>query len=388
MAQVPATQTNTHLMQAMAENYSLDREEFLRTVRATCGMQAATPEEMAAFLIVAQRYDLSPITREIYAFPKKGGGIVPIVGIDGWVNLVNSHPQCDGFEFEVNNDDKGNLESITCKMHRKDRKVPVTVTEYLSECIRGTEPWRMKHRMLRHKSLIQAARYAFGFAGIYDEDEGRVIAENGPAQEPRRPPPASPPPAQIEHKPEAEQTAEQPHDPQTGEVAEEKAPQTTDDANQPTAELLAAKAAAPYLEAIAKQTTVENLTSWQKAHKAEFDAMPDAAYKIVAASYKSRKGVLAKAAKASISSGPAPKAAKATKVPNVEDPAEYEAFVEWANKTMDECTDLDVLESFFNGMIEGNRAALMPPDHDGLVEIFGRNEQRLKRAAGDNAEQG
>jgi hypothetical protein len=31
--------------------------------------------------------------------------------------------------------------------------------------------------MLRHKAMIQAARYAFGFSGIYDEDEGSKIAE-------------------------------------------------------------------------------------------------------------------------------------------------------------------------------------------------------------------
>jgi hypothetical protein len=39
----------------------------------------------------------------------------------------------------------------------------------------------MEHRMLRHKAMIQAARYAFGFAGIYDEDEGRTIADSSDA---------------------------------------------------------------------------------------------------------------------------------------------------------------------------------------------------------------
>jgi hypothetical protein len=78
-------------------------------------------------------------------------------------------------------------------MFRKDRGRPVTVTEYLSECRRGTEPWKMQHRMLRHKALIQAARYAFGFSGIYDEDEGEKIAEMRdvtPQDEPPAPPPA------------------------------------------------------------------------------------------------------------------------------------------------------------------------------------------------------
>lgn len=165
------------LLAYMADKYSLSEVEFSKTVRATCGLATATPEQFAAFLIVAKEYSLNPLTKEIYAFPSRGGGIVPIVSIDGWVNLVNSHGACDGFEFEMAHDDQGALVSCTCRMYRKDRKHPVTVTEYLVECIRATEPWKMQHRMLRHKSMIQAARYAFGFSGVYDEDEGRTIAE-------------------------------------------------------------------------------------------------------------------------------------------------------------------------------------------------------------------
>lgn len=165
------------LLDYMADKYSLTAEEFRKTVRATCGLATATPEQVAAFLIVAKEYNLNPLTKEIYAFPSKGGGVVPIVSIDGWVNLVNSNPKCDGFDFQMEHDDDGKLISCTCTMHRKDRAHPVVVTEYLDECTRATEPWKMQHRMLRHKSMIQAARYAFGFAGIYDEDEGRTIAE-------------------------------------------------------------------------------------------------------------------------------------------------------------------------------------------------------------------
>lgn len=169
-------QSKLMLLAYMADKYSLSEVEFSKTVRATCGLATATQEQFAAFLIVAKEYSLNPLTKEIYAFPSRGGGIVPIVSIDGWVNLVNSHGACDGFEFEMEHTDSV-LISCTCRMYRKDRKHPVTVTEYLSECIRATEPWKMQHRMLRHKSLIQAARYAFGFSGVYDEDEGRTIAE-------------------------------------------------------------------------------------------------------------------------------------------------------------------------------------------------------------------
>lgn len=176
----------------MSTRYGMEPAAFEATLRATV-IQKASKEELAAFLLVAKEYTLNPLTKEIYAFPARGGGIVPIVSIDGWVNLINSHPAADGFEFDMNHDDKGELVSCTCRMFRKDRSHAVTVTEYLSECIRSTEPWKMKHRMLRHKALIQAARYAFGFSGIYDEDEGHKIAEMRdvtPRDEPPAPPPA------------------------------------------------------------------------------------------------------------------------------------------------------------------------------------------------------
>ena len=136
----------------------------------------ATNEEFAAFLMVAKEYNLNPLLREIHAFPKKGGGIQPVISIDGWVSLINQNPQLDGYTFEWTNDAKGDPISCKCIMLRKDRKHPVVVEEFLSECIRPTEPWKMKHRMLRHKALIQAARYAFGLSGIMDADEAEAIA--------------------------------------------------------------------------------------------------------------------------------------------------------------------------------------------------------------------
>lgn len=165
----------------LADKYNMDAAAFEVTVRETCSpkgqnQRALSKAEFGAFMVVANEYGLNPLTKEIYAFPAKGGGIVPVLSIDGWVSLVNSHKQCDGFEFEMEHDEDGKLIACTCKMYRKDRSKPVAVTEYLDECIRPTEPWKMKHRMLRHKAMIQAARYAFGFSGIYDEDEGATIA--------------------------------------------------------------------------------------------------------------------------------------------------------------------------------------------------------------------
>ena len=183
----------------MADRFGMEVDAFEKTLRSTVFPAAGTAGEFAAFLLVCKEYDLNPITKEIYAFPKQGGGIVPIVSVDGWMKLVNSHPAFDGMDF-VEREDDGKLVSIECTIYRKDRAHPIAITEYYDECKRDTGPWKMKHRMLRHKAAIQCARYAFGFAGIYDEDEGEKIAL-APADASYGPP-ADPPPPEIEHKSE------------------------------------------------------------------------------------------------------------------------------------------------------------------------------------------
>jgi phage recombination protein Bet len=160
------------IVAAMAEQYGMMPEAFEATLRATVIPKNVTREQFAAFLLVAREHNLNPVTREIYAMPGKGGGIQPIVGVDGWCNIINSHPMFDGMEFADTLDDKGNVVSITCRIHRKDRQHPTEATEYLAECQQGTEPWRKwPRRMLRHKAMIQCARYAFSLAGIVDPDE-------------------------------------------------------------------------------------------------------------------------------------------------------------------------------------------------------------------------
>jgi len=189
----------------MAEQYGMDPRAFEMTVRAVClpqkaGDPPATREEFAAFLLVAKEYDLNPLLKEIYGFRGKGG-IQPVVSIDGWSSLINRRPELDGIEFDdhATPDGKG-LSAITARIWRKDRSKPIVVTEYMEECKRGTEPWqKWPRRMLRHKALIQAARYAFGFTGIVDPDEAERLAvtraETSAAVTSAPPPPEEPPPA-------------------------------------------------------------------------------------------------------------------------------------------------------------------------------------------------
>lgn len=164
----------------MSTRYGMEPAAFEATLRATVCKGNVSREEFAAFLLVAKEYRLNPLTKEIYAFPAKGGGIQPIVSIDGWCRIINEHPALDGIEFD-DVLEGGNLIAVTVRIYRKDRQRPTTVTEYMSECRRATDVWKTwPARMLRHKALIQGARYAFGFSGIVDPDEYERLTDVTP----------------------------------------------------------------------------------------------------------------------------------------------------------------------------------------------------------------
>ncbi|MCA3694223.1 phage recombination protein Bet [Aquidulcibacter sp.] len=151
--------------------------------------QQATDAQMVALMIVADQYGLNPFTKELYAYPDKQNGIVPVVSVDGWTRIVNQHEAMNGIEFRYADEFVTMAAGKPCPewceviITRKDREKPIVIREFLDEVYcppRGTfsGPWQSHtKRMLRHKTLIQGARIAFGFSGIYDEDEAQRIVE-------------------------------------------------------------------------------------------------------------------------------------------------------------------------------------------------------------------
>jgi phage recombination protein Bet len=195
MSTAVAKKETTSVVSTMAARYGTDSGKLLQCLKDTVFRDAKNESQLMALCLVANEYGLNPLTKEIYAFPdSKSGGIIPVVGVDGWARIINQHPQLEAIEYDYDNEG----EWVECIITRKDRSKPLRVREYMSECIRipakdkPPTPWQTHPmRMLRHKATIQAARLAFGFAGIKDPDEAeRIIeavdAESKPAFRPVR----------------------------------------------------------------------------------------------------------------------------------------------------------------------------------------------------------
>lgn len=184
-AAVPAKQSDP-LTVAVAKRFGMSPDAFAMALRSTVLPRVKDPEtkqwrdptagEVYGFLTVVKTYHLNPFTKEIYAFPKKGGGMEAVVGIDGWLRIINEHEQFDGMTQEwtfVADPDGGppTVESCTTLVHRKDRGHPTSITEWYDECYRDTDPWnKMPKRMLRNRSIVQGGRVAFGLSMGYDEE--------------------------------------------------------------------------------------------------------------------------------------------------------------------------------------------------------------------------
>lgn len=187
---VPNAQTSVTVR--LAQRFGVDPDKMMLTLKATAFRGDVSTEQMMALCVVADQYGLNPWTKELFAFPDKRNGIIPVVSVDGWSRIINTNPQFDGMEFNDGPlNDRSLPEWIECAIYRKDRSHAIKIKEYMEEVYRPPlkitkdgksfevdTPWQSHpRRMLRHKAMIQCARLAFGFGGIFDQDEAERIID-------------------------------------------------------------------------------------------------------------------------------------------------------------------------------------------------------------------
>ena len=169
----------SELAKGLSSYYGVTSDAFISTMRAVAMPKGHTIGELLSCLIVAAEHKLNPLTKEIY-FMRGKSGIQPIVSVDGWIKKCNEHDQFDGMEFETTRDDDGKMVAMRCRIYRKDRSRPIEIEEDFEECSKGGGPvWKTHpNRMMRNRTLCQAARIAFGLAGLMEPEEFRQWQEN------------------------------------------------------------------------------------------------------------------------------------------------------------------------------------------------------------------
>ena len=132
-------------------------------LKAWIDLQIDVPAKTILTLLRSmQSLHLDPLCEEISFTQYNDGQWQVFITIEGCSKLLNQHPQFNGLVFnQADTLIDGVPEWMECTIYRKDRTVPTTVREYLTE-VRGENPiWqKMPRRMLRHRALQQCVRLA------------------------------------------------------------------------------------------------------------------------------------------------------------------------------------------------------------------------------------
>ena len=142
-----------------AAGLGIDAEEL----KAWVDLQMDVPAKVILVLLRSmQSLHLDPLCEEIGFTQFEDGQWQVLITIEGCSKLLNQHPQFNGLVFnQADTLIDGVPEWIECSIYRKDREVPTTVREYLTEVRGENSIWqKMPRRMLRHRALQQCVRLA------------------------------------------------------------------------------------------------------------------------------------------------------------------------------------------------------------------------------------
>jgi hypothetical protein len=127
----------------------------------------SVPKELVRpILSTSQRLGLNPLMGHIaWEFTPKGDWEI-YIPIDGWIALIHREPKFQGITFDQSSQTENGITTwMECSIYRSDLAHPITVREYFAELKTDHPIWgQMPYRMLRHKTLQQCARLAFGIS--------------------------------------------------------------------------------------------------------------------------------------------------------------------------------------------------------------------------------
>lgn len=162
--------------------------ELLGNVWTTSkGQPPLTKEEMFAGISMIARFELDPISREIYVTRDNKGRLMTIIGVDGWIKILDRTDHYDGFEQEVEWNEGGTaVEWVETRIYSTKRGHPAVYRAFTKEYIKvaGYMNEKLPWHMLRIFSLRHAARLFVPLGGnVMTEEEASFILAGGAEHE-------------------------------------------------------------------------------------------------------------------------------------------------------------------------------------------------------------
>jgi hypothetical protein len=127
--------------------------------------EAIVPKDVLKLILTtARRYQLNPLLGQIEWELNEENHWEIYIPIDGWISLIHRQSSFKGLTFDQSPETEHGIPIwMECTIYRSDLTNPIRVREYYAELKTDHPIWQqMPYRMLRHKTMQQCARLAFG----------------------------------------------------------------------------------------------------------------------------------------------------------------------------------------------------------------------------------
>jgi len=131
-----------------------------------------TQTEFELLMYLAAKYDLDPLSKQIWAVKFQDSPAQIYVGRDGYLQIAHRSGQFDGMKSWVEYDEKDNPVKGKCTVFRKDMSHPFETEVLFKEYSTGKNLWATKPSVMIIKVAESVClRKAFSISGVYDPDE-------------------------------------------------------------------------------------------------------------------------------------------------------------------------------------------------------------------------
>jgi len=162
------TQIATYPPLLPAIRYNEDQMSLMRAkVAPNC-----TQTEFELLMYMANKYNLDPLIRQIWAIKYEGKPALIFAGRDGFLEIAHRSGHFDGMKSDCVYDDKGVLVSAWCEIWRNDMTHSFRSSVLLSEYTTGMNLWKSKPSVMLIKCAESVClRKAFSVSGLYAPEE-------------------------------------------------------------------------------------------------------------------------------------------------------------------------------------------------------------------------
>lgn len=144
--------------------------EKLNLIKAICARDC-TNSEFELLLYLANKYQLDPLARQIWAVKYNNEPARIFTGRDGYLEIAHRSNMFDGMESGTKLDEEGKVIGW-CRVFRKDMTRPFSVEVSLSEFDTKRNTWaKMPKVMIVKVAESQCLRKAFSITGLYSPEE-------------------------------------------------------------------------------------------------------------------------------------------------------------------------------------------------------------------------